>query len=299
MKTIQDLSGEFAKNKVNALTDDLVVDDVAFKFNKSTSYPIRDTLTNNKKKPMVIFSVNKDKANMEKFDKLHEKGDHNSMQDHVIMIWARSGLTIHPAAIKYISSARLSNAMVKEAVIADERIVGSKIDIVLAGFNGNAVIKAKVDTGAVMSSLDANDIDMNKEGRVVTFSFGDKRVTMTLLDKQAIKTADGGVEYRPVVEFDVMLPNADTDKQNRVIKKVQFNLNDRSGMPDKILLGQNFIKAGDFVVMNKGEDQKVIETIDWDMLQEEFKDIVPMIDNNAKILKSIREVMSSDMDHAK
>lgn len=150
---------------------------------------------------------------------------------------------------------------INELAISDERLLNRTIPIILSGFNGNEPIKAKVDTGATMSSIDAQDVDVQKEHGLVTFTFGSHRVTMPVLDNQAVTSANNGITYRPVVEFDVLIPSASEDKKERVLKKIKFNLSDRSDMEDKVLLGMNFIKAGDFVVISShGDKQQTTES---------------------------------------
>ena len=276
-KNIQELKSDFTKGKIMSLPKDITIDGIKYDFLNSTEYELDEVLGDKKRKPMAIYNLNKNKDNVEKYDEKHTSSDdEKSFQDRVVLVWANTRMNIRPVEVKFVPKQRMGQVMVKEAEIADERIIKHKIPITLSGFNGGNAINAKVDTGAAVCSLDANNVDINRDSGLVSFSFGDRNVTMPLVDTQAVKTADNGVENRPVVSFYVTIPNEDQNKQNRVIKKVDFNLNDRSGMPDKILLGQNFIKAGDFVVMGKNEENKVIESdddIDWEALQVMFEDV--------------------------
>lgn len=275
-KTIQELDEQFQKGTLAEIPTQFTIDGVKYRYPKSNKISFDDMLTSgntDKFKPMIFFSLDPTADNKARYKDRHTIVDESEFQDSVVFAWTSQRLLIRPVKAKFTSAARVK-VNIKEAQIPDEKIIGHKISIVLRGFNGNNSIKAKVDTGATMCSLDANFLSDNpwKPGdETVTFEFGDRRVTMSCTS-QGVKSADGGTEYRPVVKFDVELPVEDPQVTNKTLKGVQFNLNDRSGMPDKILLGQNFIKAGDFVVMNKSSEKKMIEgdNIDWDALQEEF-----------------------------
>ena len=94
----------------------------------------------------------------------------------------------------------------------------------------------------------------------VRFNFNGKKYKMTMQDKQAIKTADHGVEYRPVVKFNIKI-------NGLVLNDIMVNLNDRSNMDYPLLIGKNILHHGKFLI------DPQMESIDWDTLQSEFNDI--------------------------
>lgn len=104
---------------------------------------------------------------------------------------------------------------------------------------GNLVLDAKIDSGAGQSSLHADDI--KSSGESVSFVLEGKRITMNQAGKAEIRTADNGGDARPVIKLDV-------ECEHGSFKGVEFNLNDRSDMPDKVLLGHNFFELGNFVI---------------------------------------------------
>ncbi len=108
-------------------------------------------------------------------------------------------------------------------------------------FDGKSAT-GKIDTGADVCCLHATNINM--KGDQVSFTssvLSDNTITMPLASQQSVKTADGGESSRPVVKFDITI-NGNT------LDGVMFNLNDRSDMEDKILIGMNALEKGNFVV---------------------------------------------------
>ena len=93
---------------------------------------------------------------------------------------------------------------------------------------------------------------------------------MPVIEKQAIKLSNGEVGYRPVVELNIKV----NDQQ---LTNIMFNLNDRGTMNYPMLIGQNVLEAGGFMIDPTIEDPDSMEEnfeVDWDALQEEFKDDV-------------------------
>lgn len=133
--------------------------------------------------------------------------------------------------------------------LSETAIVGTSEKITFPLFNKS--ITAKVDTGASTCCLHATNIRVDDRSQKVSFSCPDLSnniVTLPLVSVVEVHSADHGGDSRPVVELDVVF-------QNQQFSKVQFNLNDRSGMDTKVLVGGNLLKQGDFAV-------KVTETPD-------------------------------------
>jgi hypothetical protein len=123
----------------------------------------------------------------------------------------------------------------------------------------NTTLKARIDTGAGISSLDARNIRIlpgskdkshqNVRFEVTTASGKDITLTRPLIEwgsiklKKSKKYPNGGVIKRPVVRLDLCL--GDKVVEGRV------NLADRSHMIYPLLIGRNTLKTGDYIVNAK------------------------------------------------
>lgn len=124
----------------------------------------------------------------------------------------------------------------------EKKILGNYAEVKFTSLPNNQPVKAKIDTGATMSSLHARDV--NIRGKSVTFVsdvLSPNKITMDMKSQQDIGSADGGVERRPVVVFDIEL-------DGHPVPGVEFNLNDRTDMDTPILIGQNILQGGHFLV---------------------------------------------------
>lgn len=96
---------------------------------------------------------------------------------------------------------------------------------------GTEPFEAKVDTGAQCCSLGATDIKC--DGELVEFTINGRRYRTACVGMQNIQTSNG-TEDRPVIEVNCKVKGS-------MLRKVQFNLNDRSDLEDQILLGMNLL----------------------------------------------------------
>lgn len=131
---------------------------------------------------------------------------------------------------------------------SSSRTLGDTASIVFTSLGGNK-IDGKVDTGATTSSMHADNIQLNNGS--VSFCcpyLSDNTITMDLHGSQDVLSADGGNNERPMVKLDIRINGVE-------LPGVAFNLNDRSEMDCPILIGQNIIKTGQFVIdLNNSED---------------------------------------------
>lgn len=151
-----------------------------------------------------------------------------------------------------------------------KKVIGNDAIVTFANL-GNKSLEGKVDTGATTSSLHAEQIKVNQNNKSVSFicpDISNSVITMALDGAQEVVSADAGGTTRPMVKFDIEIDGTP-------LRGVSFNLNDRSEMDSPILIGQNILTAGNFVVdVNKdspeteetpeitsGRDSEVLEAV--------------------------------------
>lgn len=136
-----------------------------------------------------------------------------------------------------------------------QTVIGNTVPIKIAQFN--ATLMGKVDTGATTSSLHATNISMN--GDTVTFNcpeLSDNTITTDYHSSQTVVSADAGGQKRPTIKLDVEVNGVS-------IPQAVFNLNDRGEMDSPILIGQNILQAGGFVIdVNLDTNQQEQPTTD-------------------------------------
>ena len=132
----------------------------------------------------------------------------------------------------------------------DEPIVIGKVEKV--GIEAmDTVMKGRIDTGAGMSSLNAEIIEVKKsktagEPDIVKFMLKDDLGNTKILEKKVIEwqkiknKGNDGFTDRPVVKMDLCLGGKE------IVGRV--NLVDRKNFKYQVLVGRNFLETGDFVV---------------------------------------------------
>jgi len=142
-------------------------------------------------------------------------------------------------------------------VSTDKKTLGSSANVAFVTL-GNRGVEGKVDTGATTSSLHAENIKVNSNGGSVSFTcpeLSDRVITMDMDGSQEVVSADAGGNQRPIVKFDVEINGVP-------IHGASFNLNDRSEMDSPILIGQNILKAGGFIIdVSKDEAPERVEQV--------------------------------------
>ncbi|MEO6867347.1 MAG: RimK/LysX family protein [Gaiellales bacterium] len=132
----------------------------------------------------------------------------------------------------------------------DKRVIGrvERVDLPRFGLFG---LEAKVDTGALTSSIHCADVRIEAEDedgmRVISFTLLDpehpdyngRRFRARRVDTRTVRSSNGEVQERHVIEADVVIADQTI--------RTKFNLADREAMNYPILLGRRLLR-GTFLV---------------------------------------------------
>lgn len=204
--------------------------------------------------------------------KFREMLKEKDLSEWLVFVWMPRDGHLVPADIKPTSRARFQHSMMHEAEEPDPNHVGVTTDVKFTQFPGSPTLKAKVDTGATISSLHAEKWKVgNGQVSFICPEISKNVLTVPLAEQQAVKSADGGVEYRPVIETNVAV-------NGKMLQGVQFNLNDRGQMKYPVLVGHNILDKGNFLVNPKMEgEEESTETVltedDWKIINEAIADV--------------------------
>ena len=122
-------------------------------------------------------------------------------------------------------------------------LLGNTAQVTFAQF-GDKAIEGKVDTGATTSSLHAKRIHVDSNSQTVSFicpALSPNVINLALVGAQEVHSADAGGNTRPVIMLDITVDGIS-------INQATFNLNDRGEMDSEILIGQNVLQAGNFII---------------------------------------------------
>ena len=107
---------------------------------------------------------------------------------------------------------------------------------------GDFVVKAKLDTGARTSSMDAQGLEIyDRDGdRWVRFTFSNNGGAAVVVDRPVVRVArikdlTGPTQERPVIELGICMGST--------YRITEITLFDRTGFNYRLLLGRNFLRA--------------------------------------------------------
>ncbi len=280
---------EFSKAFVNedfTLSLHVQVGDTKFFLHGKSTTNITEMLMGHKK-PILVYT-------------------NEAYDQQIVCFWNGRGNSVVPCGV-LLTDKKLTNP--KEEIVSEmngekitirsDQLIGDLATVKFTSFSSPRELKGKVDTGATISSLHADNYKIN--GTTVTFTctpLGPNSVTIPLKTQHAVKSPDGGTNYRPVVELNVKI-------NGKLMNNVLFNLNDRGNMEQPVLIGQNILQAGKFFVdptRNEGmmdaaafdEIEKLVEELELnhegvDPIHEIY---MKMLDSNISFRDLVRHIKS-------
>lgn len=250
--------GTFIPNKDTTIE----VEGMTFQFSGSTSYPFADVMSG--KLGMMKFNISKDSTErMKLFRTTIKETDNDTINNVMIFASQVIGGKLYPLGVKFSSG---SGDGLFEAEQRDDNIIGDKVDVKITNLPFSKTLKGRVDTGASLCSLHADKWKIS-DGQVkfICKELSDNVITVKQDNQQAVKTPDGGVEYRPVILLNIKI-------NGKMLSDVQFNLNNRDHMDDPILIGQNALEKGKFLI-DPSINEKYSD-MDWNEYAKLFEDCV-------------------------
>ncbi len=294
---LKDLQNTFINQKKFPFGDEIEIDGVRYQQHSGSSHSMDDMIFKGKK-GVIGYGT-----------RYREKARSKGLSDYVLFLWgvAEGSSVLAPFKVmsvvktdakvtwddkqlaKYKENGRLIEDEGK-INISKDKLIGSTVEVFISNIPGMGSIHAKVDTGADISSIHADQ--WNVENGQVTFTnteISQNKITLPVLEQQAIKTSNGDVEYRPVVSLNV--------KVNGVpMSDVMFNLNDRGSMTYSMLIGKNVLQKGGFLIDPKLDESEMISEeemmngLDLDALSEQLIDIKVQDEPDAAILDLINYI---------
>lgn len=124
--------------------------------------------------------------------------------------------------------------------VEGDKIVGAISKVTIKHFNNEEPIEARVDTGASISSIHGDDIEI--DDTTIKFTFGKTRYKFHLARTSKIKQSSiDDADERPVIRVDMVIDGI-------TLRNVELSVTDREHMEYNILLGRKTLASGGFLV---------------------------------------------------
>ncbi len=218
----------------------IFVSDAEYRKHKSTNHSLEDMLCKGFK-AFFVYTLRPNEENKEK-----EKAA--GLHDWIIFLWGfDKKLRMLPYDVRSTTRSRATMAHLGEAFkeIDQSRIIPDRVKVMIIDLPVANELVGKVDTGADICSLHAENIDVDRANQKVSFDcppLSSNRFTVPLADTQAVRTPSSQeTTYRPVISVNLKVGD-------KGLKDIKVNLNDRSNMDQPFLVGQNALEAGNFII---------------------------------------------------
>ena len=270
---LDDLRDAHARGIIK-LADELTVNGIPYHYRKSSTHPFNEMIAQNKY-GVVVYS-----AGQQHRQEAKEAG----LDERLVLMWKSFQNRIVPVGVTTTNKAR---GFIYEQ---DENVIGDTVEVKFTNLPSTTALKGRVDTGATISSLHADSVQVqNGKVRFICKPLSPNVLTMDMADKQLVNSPDGGNEYRPVVELNVAV-------NGKTMQGMLFNLNNRSKMEHPVLIGQNVLEKGGFLINPQLENVE----LDWDAFVEslefeEFKEEIIPEDKTEQITELLTLLSNSDI----
>jgi len=265
-KSLSKLKSDFRKGNFE-FPEEMNVNNIRYRIGESFESKILDMIKNSRKS-ILLYST-----------PFTEQAKNAGLDTILVFVWGFNNrhkmvpIDVRPThrsrVLNNVNEAGFDNG--NTVSISKERIVGDVVDVVVTSIPGTQPMKGKIDTGADVSSMHADSWKINN-GQVTfkTPELSEHELTVPVLEKQAIKLSNGDMSYRPVIEMNIRINNIQ-------LTNCMFNLNDRGSMTYPMLIGQNVLEAGKFMVDPTINDPDAptneVLDIDWDGIMEDINAI--------------------------
>jgi hypothetical protein len=260
--TINDLKNDFITGEYSPETA-VTVNETVYNIRKSSTTPFAQMLSGDKG---VLVYENEDAG-------------------WLMFLWGEHNNSIIPYDVRQTTKPLIE----AQQNAIEDRIIPDKVEVHFLNLPISGSVIAKVDTGAEMCSIHAEQVQIDRGDRRVSFvcpQLSHSRLTVPMVDQQAIKTSGGQTTYRAVIQASIKV-------KGKVLKDIEINLNDRSEMEHPMLIGQNALEVGKFLI-----DPNIIkdaeELLTTDFLAELKNDIVtpPTTSINEETAQKMYEAMT-------
>lgn len=247
-KNIEELKGTFASGNFDfpesfSIGGENSNQHAEYKQHSVTDFGLEDIMHKGYK-PMWIYTA---RANVDNQEVVKSLG----LNAWIVLLWGMDNKhRILPFDVRSISRSRAIMTTHRDNVqedykeVSQDRVIPDKVRVMLLDLPMASELIGKVDTGADVCSLHAEDIEVHRSSQKVSFRcppLSNNVITIPMVDQQAVQTPSAGTEYRPVVSLNIKV----ADKS---LNDVRVNLKDRSEMEQPFLVGQNALEAGKFLI---------------------------------------------------
>lgn len=215
--TIIEFKDSFLGNELDQLSENIMIGGNIF---EQTYFTYNPFITNSKfRSPIVIFeSMSKRESN-----------------NYLILCWERTNMSVTPLDVFFMDKNNLSE---------NQNEIGTTVKVKFPHIGNGVSINAKVDSGATMACLHVDKIKLDEPAKKVSFvnnELSTNTVILPLIEMRQVQSSNGETENRPVVSLNV-------DINGMPIRNCLFNLTDRSKMEFKVLIGDDILKKGNFLI---------------------------------------------------